>query len=365
MRILRDHLLREFFTLFALCLAGLLLVFLLGRGLVQMADLIFNKDLDPWLVVRLLVLSLPFLLSFVVPMAILVTTLMTFNRLSFDNEILAIRASGIGLGRLLRPLFLGVAILSLASFLTSDRLGSATHYAYRLLLTRIGIENPAAVLEEGVFIKKFKNFVIFIYEIHRNELKGIRIYQPQEGKPTRTIVAKSGELVSVPGANVILLRLRDGISDEPDPKDPAKLYKLNFRSYDLPLNLAKVRQELPEKKPKDMSVRELSDEIRRLGQDGIRATYPLSAEIHNKIALALASLVFFVVGVPLGITTRRSERSISFAIAFGLMVAYWSLILAGKALAQKGVLPPLPALQFANLVIGGVGLALLGRLARS
>jgi len=242
---------------------------------------------------------------------------------------------------------------------------SASHYAYRRLLLRIGFENPAAALEEGTFIKKFKNFVIFIYEIDGNRLEGVRIYQPQEGEPTRTIIAEKGEIVSMPEENMIKLRLLHGTSDEPDPKDPSKLYKLNFKTYDLPLYIAPIRdgEELG-KKPKDMSVRELRAEIRRLGEAGIAATYPLSAEIHNKFALAFSSLGFVLIGIPLGITTRRSEKSVNFGIGLVLMTLYWVLLIGGKALAQKGVAPPLFSLQFSNFVIGGLGVTLFARLAR-
>ena len=166
---------------------------------------------------------------------------------------------------------------------------------------------------------------------------------------------------------MIKLKLIHGVSDEPDPKDPAKLYKLNFRSYDLPLNMSNVKQanEGLSKKPKDMMIRELKDEIDRLGKEGIKATYPLSAEIHNKIAISFSSLAFLLIGIPLGITTRRSEKSISFGISLGLMTLYWMLLIGGKTLAQKGMAPPFMALQFSNIFIGSIGILLFYRLAKS
>ena len=366
MRILRNHLLGEFLGPFFFCLSTLLFIFLVGRGFIQMADLVFNKNVDVVLVLMLLVYSLPFILVFVIPMSVLIAALMAFGKLSFDNELVAMRASGVSVWKVGVPLLLAALILSLCSFILSDQVASSTHYNYRKLLTQIGIESPQAALEEGTFIKRFKNFVIFIYEIDKNKLKGIRIYQPQEGKPTRTIIAQKGELISIPEKNIIKLRLVQGTSDEPDPKDPSKLYKLNFRTYDLPLNASEAANagELG-KKPKDMSIKELKEEIRRLGDEGIRATYPLSAEIHHKYAVAFSSFAFLLVGIPLGITTRRSDKSISFGIGFALMTLYWSLLIAGKALAQKGLAAPLPALQFSNLVIGSIGLFLFVRMARN
>lgn len=357
---------KEFGGTFLACLLTLFFLFLVGRGALQMADLVFNKDVDAFLILRLLFFSSPFLLTFLIPMAVLVSALLTFGRLSHDNEILAMRASGVPMWKSSLPLVAAVSVLCLFSFLLSDRIASTSHYAYRRLLTQIGIESPAAVLEEGTFIKKFKNFVIFIYEIDRNRLKGIRIYQPQEGKPTRTIVAESGELVSIPEKNIVMLKLAHGTTDEPDAKDPSKLYKLNFRTYDLPLNVTDAREtgELG-KKPKDMTVKELKAEIQKLGKSGIAATYPLSAEIHNKIALSLSSLVFLFIGIPLGIRIRRSEKSINFGISFALMTLYWTLLIGGKALAQKGVAPPLLCLQFSNALLGALGIFLFARLARA
>ena len=366
MKILRDHFLKEFLAPFFFGLGTLLFLFLLGRGLVQMADLIFNKNVDLWLILQLLFFSLPFVLIFIIPIAVLVASILSFTRLSHDNEIMAVRTSGVGLIKVVTPLLCFVILLCLFSFILSDRIASVSHYTYRVLLTRMGIENPSAALEEGTFIKKFKNFVIFIYEIDHNKLKGIRIYQPQEGRPTRTIIAQKGELLSIPESNTIQLKLIHGTSDEPDPKDPAKLYKLNFKTYNLPLNISEIKSSKDlGKKPKDMTIRELKEEIRRLGEEGIRATYPLSAEIHNKIALALSSLAFVLVGIPLGITTRRNEKSVSFGASLVLTTLYWILLIGGKALAQRGLVPPFLALQISNLVVGGFGIFLLTRLARS
>ena len=70
-----------------------------------------------------------------------------------------------------------------------------------------------------------------------------------------------------------------------------------------------------------------------LGAEGIKATYPLSAEIHNKIALSFSSLAFLLISIPLGVTTKRSEKSISFGISLALMTLYWLLLIGGKSLA--------------------------------
>ena len=365
MKILRDHFLKEFTLPLLASIGGLVLVFLLGRGLIQMADFLFNKSVDIVLILKMLIYSLPFMLTFIVPMSVLLAALIAFGKLSHDNEIMALRASGVSIMKTIRPLFLMIVLLCLFMLILSDKIASDTHYRYRRVLNTIGIENPAAVLEEGTFIKKFKNFVIFIYEINKNKLEGIRIYQPQEGKPTRTIIASKGELISIPDQGIVKLKLIHGTSDEPDPKDPSKIYKLNFRTYDFPLNLSSIEpsKELG-KKPKDMTIHELRNEINRLSAEGIRVTSPLNAEIHHKFALAFSSLAFFLIGVPLGIAVRRRQRSMHFGISLVLMTSYWVLLIGGKAIAEKGLFTPWLSLQFANLCIGALGIFLMSRLVK-
>jgi lipopolysaccharide export system permease protein len=127
MKLLPRYILHEFMRVFFLCLGGLLSLFFLGRGLVQMADFIFNKSVDFILVVKLLLYSFPFVLMFIIPMSVLISALMTFGKLSSENEILAMRATGVPPLRTLAPLFVFVLALSLFSFILSDRIASMTH----------------------------------------------------------------------------------------------------------------------------------------------------------------------------------------------------------------------------------------------
>ncbi len=322
-----------------------------------MADLIFNKSVDVLLIFQLLFFTFPFILTFVIPVSVLLASLLAFTKLSMDHEMIAIRSSGVSLFKVLLPIFLVVIMISMGTYLLSDRISSISHYQYRRIMSQIGIDSPGAILEEGTFIKKFKNFVIFIYEINKNELKGIRIYQPQEGRPTRTIIAQKGELVSIPEKGVVKLRLFHGTSDEPDPKDPGKFYKLNFKTYDLPLNLTQLKEtgEIT-KKPKDMSVKEIKSEISRLKEEGIKDTYSLAAEIQNKAALAMSSIVFLLIGAAAAIGTHRREKRMSFGVGLLALGLYWLLLIGGHGLAKKGVVNAVLGLQFANIVLGSTSL---------
>src|SRR3989338_847094 len=272
MKILRNYFLKEFIGPLFLSLGVLSFVMVLVGNLNKIADLIINKGVDIISVFKIFILMAPYIVTYALPISLLIAVLMALGRLSSDNEIIAIRASGVNLFSLILPLLTIGLILSLALVVFNDRAASYAHFAYRKTLKEVGIKNPTAAFEEGVFINSFQKYILFIYRVDqkKNKLYNVRIYEPQgEGKPTRTIVAKSGEFIAVPEKNSIKLKLIDGTSDEPDPENPRNFYKLNFKTYFMNLNPEQQQGGRIEKKPKEMTIQELRDEITKLKKDNI------------------------------------------------------------------------------------------------
>ncbi|NQT75248.1 MAG: YjgP/YjgQ family permease [Candidatus Omnitrophica bacterium] len=358
MKILRTYLLKEISMMFFLSL--LVFTFALVTGnLVKLADLVINKGVDIALVGKLFFFLVPFLLSYTIPMSALSATLLVFGRLSSDNEITAMRAHGINLYRATSPLIIAGAILSLFSIILNDRILPESHFASRKIVKNIGVKTPSAYLESGTFIKTFKDYIIFIHEIDKNKLKGIRIYQLQEDRPTRTIIAKNGEFISLENQNAIKLKLVDGTSDEPNPKNPTHFYKLNFKTYYLTLNVDKAlaSEDYIQKKPKEMNFQEIKQEIKKLGIHHIDAP-ALIAEFHRKISISFASIVFVIMGISLGIFTRRGEKTVQFAIALCVIVLYYLLMAGGMAISLKGVQPIGLWMYLPNVLFAIVGVVL-------
>ncbi|OGX39357.1 MAG: hypothetical protein A2984_02610 [Omnitrophica WOR_2 bacterium RIFCSPLOWO2_01_FULL_41_12] len=362
MKILRSYLLKEFIGPLFLALGVLTFVMILGN-LVKLTDLVINKGVDFFSVTKLFLLMMPYLLTYTVPIAALTAVLLSLGRLSSDNEIVAIRASGINLFSLILPLLIVGIILSLILVIFNDRVIPYAHYASRKTLVDIGIKNPTAALEPGVFINSFEKYIIFIYRIDQNKLSNVRIYEPQgENKPTRTIVAKRGEFIAIPEKKIIKLKLMDGTSDEPDPENPSSFYKLNFKTYFLNLNLSQAQdKDKIEKKPKDMNIQELRREMEKLKKEGIDPA-PLITEINEKIALAFSSLIFILFGSPLAIITRRREKSINFGMAFLIVGVYYLLLLASQGLSLQGHLNPKIAMWIPNIILGSIGAVLTYKL---
>ena len=362
MRILRNYILKEFFGPLILSLAVLIFVMLLGN-LIKIADLIINKGVDPLSVAKLFFYLIPYLLIYTLPIACLSAVLLSLGRLSSDNEIVAIRAGGISLLHLIVPLLVIGIILSLVLLIFNDRVVPYAHFATRKTLIEVGIKNPTAALEPGVFINSFQKYVLFIYRIEKNMLFNVRIYEPQENKPTRTIVAKIGEFISIPEKKIVKLKLMDGTSDEPDPNNPSNFYKLNFKTYFKTLNLSggQLDQNKIEKKPKDMTLKEIKNEIKKLNAEGVDPA-PLITEINKKIALSFSCIIFIILGAPLAIITRRREKSINFALAFLVAGLYYLLLLGAEAISLQGILDPRIAIWIPNILLGGLGLILTYRL---
>jgi LPS export ABC transporter permease LptF len=365
MKILRNYLLKEFIGPLFLALGVLTFVMILGN-LVKLTDLVINKGVDFFSVSKLFLLMMPYLLTYTLPIAALTAVLLSLGRLSSDNEIIAIRASGINLFSLILPLLIVGIILSLILVIFNDRVIPYAHYASRKTLIDIGIKNPTAALEPGVFINSFEKYILFIYRIDQNKLSNVRIYEPQgDNKPTRAIVAKKGEFIAIPEKKIVKLKLMDGTSDEPDPENPNSFYKLNFKTYFLNLNIAQAQdKDRIEKKPKDMNIQELRREIEKLKKEGIDPA-PLIIEINGKVALAFSSFIFILLGSPLAIITRRREKSINFGIAFLIVGVYYLLLMGSQALSLQGFLDPKIAMWLPNIILGILGIGLTYKLCAS
>lgn len=363
MRILRDYILKEFFHSFLLSIVVFTFVLLVGN-IIQLANLLINKGVDVFSVLKLFFFLIPWLLSFTLPVAALTAVILTFGRLSSDGELTAIKASGVSFFRVSLPILVLGVVFSVIAFFANDQLSPNASFASRRVIKEIGVRNPIAYLEEGTFIRGFENYVIFIYEIRGNILKNIRVYQPQEGKPTRTIIAEYGELTTDTAKNMIELKLFNGTSEEPSPTEPDSFYKLNFKTYYMTLDLSKVfKKEKIQKKTREMTVKELEAEIAISSRQGIDTT-ALFVEIYKKINMSVASFVLVLIGIPLGIKSHRSEKSIGFGMSLIIFAIYWGLFLGGVALSLKGAAPPLVGTSLPNLIFLVFGLILFIMAAR-
>jgi lipopolysaccharide export system permease protein len=362
MRILRNYILQECILPFIIAISVLTSVFLLGY-LPQLANRVINKGVSLIAVTKMFFFYIPILLGYTLPIACLVTVILTFGRMSAENEILAMRASGIYLRKLLAPLFMLGVILSLCVYILNDRVIPQAYSAQYGILQDTGTQNPTALLEAGSFINAFEKYIIFIYRIENERMFGIRIYQPQPNKSTRTIIAQEGEFVKVPGQDKLMIKLINGTSDEPDLKNPNNFYKLNFQNSFITLDLSK-KQNKADKKPKAMTLKELETKILEYEKMSIN-TSPLVTEYHRRISWSLTPLLFILLGFPFAVITHKRAKSANLLFALLFAAPYYILSLACQAMATQNTLDPALCMWIPTMIGGLIVIILNWKLCAS
>lgn len=222
-----------------------LVPFLLGFGVVTFIfemdvlfdylDLVINRGVPVPAVLQLFVLSLGFVVVLSVPCAVLVAELMTFGRLSQDNEITALRASGVHLFRAILPSLLAAAVLAAGLTLFNNYVYPDANHAFANLLVDIQRMRPTVKLQEGVFITDLPGYNLIVQSVNgrTNEMRGVTIYQMNAGGPPTTILARSGYLRYTPDGRTAVIELSNGEIHEipPEADGPRRYHRLVFKRH--------------------------------------------------------------------------------------------------------------------------------------
>jgi lipopolysaccharide export system permease protein len=344
-------------------------VLLLARMLRQLSELLVNRNVSLGMVGQFMGLLLPYVLSFSLPMAMLASALLVFGRLSADNEITAMRASGVGLGRVAAPvIFLALMMTGLCGYV-NGWLAPACRFEFRTLFLRMATENPMALLEEGVAIREFPGYEIYVGNKKGNLIEEVRIMALDEkGNVVSRLYAEKGTVKGDPVTRKLTLDLYKVTGDLRDPKDPTNLRKVRTGTtadrYPVELDIGQAfRQARMTRGLPDLGFGELRAEIARLRAAGI---YPAAAlmEAHQRVAAAVACVAFTLIGIPLGIKTSRRETSIGIALSLGLALCWYLVLVVANSLRAKPYLFPEAILWTPNLVFELLGIWLLWRVSR-
>lgn len=234
MKVLTRYLIRAHIgpLLFAfIALTGVILVNTLAKELANLA----GKGLPLRVVVEFFVLSLPANIALTLPMSVLVSVLYTFSNLSLENEITALRASGIDLRRATLPIILLAALIAGGMVWFNDQVLPASNYRWRLLMTDVAQTRPLLALREQTInpIRTSDGMTPYYLEAEQlnaetGEMKGISIYDVSSDEVSRTIKADSGRMAFNPSYTDLLLRLYNGNVREVDFDDPAAFQLVDF-----------------------------------------------------------------------------------------------------------------------------------------
>lgn len=333
--------------------------------LLEIADLVVNYRVGLASVGRLLICAAPFFLQFTVPMAVMVTVLVTFLRLSGDRELLALTAGGYSILRLLPPVFI---FCGLGACLTMGM----TFYGLpwgkqesRRLITELAMQHGSMALKPMVFNEMFADVTLYVGEIDRNtgKIKDIFI-EDHRPEGMGTVLAPEGTLRMDVAAGLAHLHLSEGMILRGSARD-SEVHAISFEDYDLSLDLAREKEHALMRKGKDkeeMSFHELREYIRQLPEK-TKAYNAAVMKFHEKFSLPTACLVLGLLAFPLGI--RPLERRRASGLGSGLLyfLIYYMLLTMGWSFGESGVLPPGLAMWTPNGVVGVLACWLLMRRA--
>ncbi len=360
--IIYRYIFREFIPPFVINLVFLTFIFLMTR-ILDITNLVVNYRISLWKIILLLVYTMPFFLEFVIPMSIMMAVLLTFLRLTGDNEIVALKSGGVSIYRLLPPVF-AFCLLGwvLTSFMALYGLPWG-RMSMKVLSYEVASSNVGIGLKERTFNDGFKDVMLYVSRIDlKNKLLiNIFIEDQRDKNIVSTVVAPQGKLLSDAKQFKFYLRLFNGVINQVNLSErTARTVK--FDTYDISLDLKRMiaRARGGPKDEEEMSLSELRQAIREAPKKD--AQYYLTLmEFHKKFSIPFSCFVLGLLAVPLGIQSRTATRSYGIGLGLAFFLLYYIMLSAGWVFGEAGIYPPLIGMWVPNIVMGGIGMFLLTR----
>ncbi|HEU4637830.1 MAG TPA: LptF/LptG family permease, partial [Candidatus Binatia bacterium] len=309
-RTLTCYLVSEILPPFMLGLLTFTFILLIAR-ILKLVELIVTRGIPLTQVGRLLVLILPTFLELTLPMAFLLAILLGLGRLSGDQELLALKSSGVSPVQILLPLIFVAASVAIITFLLTTWVRPAAQVALKDELYNIAKTRVATALREKVFNDDFPNILIYVEEIipPGNVGQGILIIDKRETARDNIIVGKVGLINTEEQTHTLSLRLFDGSIYERD-RTRSDFSQTNFNIYDFKLDLDEFigPAKMKDAGPKEMSLNRLLKTIEEKQAAGVNAR-PELMEFHQRIAFSFAPMVFCLLGVSLSLLPRTSRAN--------------------------------------------------------
>ena len=367
-RILTRYILREI-TGFAL-LGGVLFTFILFfmRYLLPLMELAVRGVASTGDIFRLILYLLPNFLTLTIPMAVLVGILLGLSRLAADSEITAMRASGIGILSFVRI----VAIFAVIAWIAG--LANSLFVAPRAAQDGLDYEkqaktNQATVqVQPRVFYEDFKNYVLYAQDVipgANGTALWRHVFLADLTTPAspHIITANQATVVSI-GAQTLRMDLADGTRHDISLSNPDQYDISTFITTDLPIQTGQQEEDSHlNRRDTPLHAIGMADLWQRAHAGGAAAR-PYLIELNYRFAFPTACLVLMLVGVPLGLSSKRGGKGMGFLVTLLLVFLYYFLSSAGVALARQDKVPAVLGVWGANLIFTLAGLILIQQLAR-
>jgi lipopolysaccharide export system permease protein len=362
MTILNRHIFFNLFPPFLVNLLFFVVIFLITE-ILEIVNMIVNYNAGLAIFGLLLLYSLPFFLSFIVPMSVMMSVLLTFLRMSADNEITALKSCGISPHRFLAPVVIFCVLgWGLTSFIEVKALpwGNRSSNALAINLAQNNID---AIIKERTFIDAFDDITLYINQVdmHSKALVDVFIEDQRTSGITNTIIAPRGHIGMDTKKHELHLKLYQGTISQVNLENRTA-DKIDFKSYDMKLDLGRIIKRAGEtgRSFDEMSLEELRRRTRSSKKKDERY-YKAVMKYHEKFSVPFSCMALGILALPLGLVSRRAKRSYGLVLGIALFLIYFILLSVGWSFGESGTLHPVVGMWAPNTVMGGIGLFLYWR----
>jgi len=364
-RILTRYILREV-TTHALIGVGVFTFVLFTRDLGQILELVVRNSAPLPSVAEVFFFIVPVALTISIPAGALVGILIGLSRLAADSEITAIRASGLGVWTFLRVVSIFAVSAWLLALANGVYLAPRSQAAMARLQDRMKSSQVSFEVQPRVFYEGFPQLVLYVQNVKAAQgaaiWKGVFIADTSAAATPRITLAQQGILVSE-GPDTLHLHLTSGSTHEIDAKDPSRYQISTFEQTDIPIQAPATDSA---KEPEFVPVSQLGTlnlwRQARMKNSATARWYMI--EFNRRFALPTSCLVLALVGIPLGLSSKKGGKSTGFVLTIVLVFAYYSLSLVGVSLARQGKVSPAFGVWLADIVFFLGGAFLLWRAER-
>jgi lipopolysaccharide export system permease protein len=362
-------------------------VLLLGNVIKEILQLLVNRQATLGLACHGILLLVPYVLAYSLPIGMLTATLLVFGRFSAEQELTAARASGISLVSLIGPVLLvGVAVSGLCAWLNLD-LAPASRVAYKELLAGAGRKRPGGLLLSKQYVP-FGKYQVFAGHVHDDgtnldDQVFVNEYDAN-GQLVRWAKAPGGTIIIDSVTKKISLSLTNMTTFRRDQNGWVPLVTGDLWPLEAPNDLTKTNEAQPIA-ISDMTFRQLEAQLarqerglagplprvatraeleaaRKETEDAAAQTImPVLVCLNQQVAFSFACFGFTLIGIPLGIRAHRRETSVGVAISLVLVLVYYSFMVLGQAWAAHPERYPCLIIWLPNFIFQAVGIVLLWR----
>jgi len=364
-RILTRYILGEVVS-HALIGAAVFTFILFTRDLGRILELVVRNSAPLPSIAEIFFFTVPVALTYTIPMGVLVGILIGLSRLSADSEITAMRASGFSVWTFLRIVSIFVVLAWLIALGNSVYLAPRSLASLGQLQNRLRSAQASFEVQPRVFYEGFPKRVLYVQDVKAMSggaiWKGVFLADLTDASAPRITLAREGLLVSQ-GPDRLDLHLTDGSTHEADSKNPDQYQISTFQTTDIPIQIP-ASQNSQQTEPTslgEMTVAEMLQTARTADPNTRRWTL---IEFHRRFALPTACLVLALVGVPLGLSSKKGGKSSGFVLTILLVFLYYSISLIGVSLARQSRLSPAGGVWLADIVFLLGGAFLLWRSER-